>query len=188
MEVARERIALVNSYQTSSGSLNYWLIIDTVRVPDALEVLSQFAPFQNVFRLFATANLQHLIEHSPLVLNLGTDKAVLECLSFEDFDTSSVVFALDEQCDEEGFLVHLQQLFLAHIDSKPSVLRFYSGSFWQPIYQDLDDDDISTLLGPARAVIWFANSERHQLDFLGAITALPQQPYVLMSDIFNTWV
>ena len=172
----------------SSANFDYWLVVDTIRIPDAMEIVRQTTPIHYSLQLFSGDKLEHLIEHSPLVLNLGADEAALECLSLKYFDSSSVIFELPQQCDELAFLQHLQAVFLANIGQTPSMLRFYTNAFWQPIYQDLISEDVNTLLGPTNAVTWLIEGVLQRLEKPEINNTLPEQSYVLTSDIFNLWV
>ncbi|ROV57590.1 DUF4123 domain-containing protein [Vibrio ponticus] len=178
----------MNSYPPRFANTNFWLIVDTVRIPNALDLVRESSVIQSSMNLFACSELEHLIEQSPLVLNLGPESHVLECLFLQDLDSSAVVYEVSKLCDELTLLQHLQSVFLANIHLTPCILRFYTGKFWQSIFQDLNSEDLKTLLGPANTAIWVSDGElRHMSQDLHD-NALPEKPYVLASDIFNSWV
>ena len=179
----------MNSLSTLATKSDYWLIVDTVRIPDVMDVLREKASIKRSLRLFAGSDLEHLIEQSPLIINLGQTPDIRQYLSLPGFSSSSVVFELSQECDEKKSLTHWQTLLLANIESHPCLLRFYTPAFWQPIKNELNDADLKTLLGPSTSVIWInENGQLEQVIQREKQEALPKTPYILTSEIFKSWV
>ncbi|MGF1911827.1 DUF4123 domain-containing protein [Vibrio kasasachensis] len=179
----------MNNDFTFASNNNFWLVVDTVRIPDALDIVRKEISIEQGLRLFAGSDLDYLIDQSPWVLNLGSEPSALQCLSLPDFSSSSVVFELSQYCDETTFLTHLQSVLLANIESHPCLLRFYTSAFWQPIKNQLNEADLNTLLGPTTSVVWRDNANQQQQIIQREMQkVLPATPYVLTSDIFKSWV
>ncbi|MGT0150346.1 hypothetical protein ACT691_16550 [Vibrio metschnikovii] len=53
-------------------------MVDTVRIPDAMEVVNQHFTVQYASPLFAGSEFSHLLELSPLLIHIGHDASVRE--------------------------------------------------------------------------------------------------------------
>ncbi|WP_038174620.1 DUF4123 domain-containing protein [Vibrio pacinii] len=168
---------------------NYWLVVDTIRIPDAINVLTRNMVVQQAIVLFAGSDFDYLNDQSPLVVNLGSDKAVLDkWLTLPYFDSSSVIFELDASQDGSAFNEHLQSLLQVKIDNKACFLRFYTNAFWNQTASQLNDIDIVTLLGSAQAIHWVNHAHQRQTLHHSPIKPEQSQPFTLTSPIFKQWV
>ena len=138
---------------------NYWLVVDTLRITQAIKKVTDSFDVKKAMPLYAGTQLSYLNEFSPHVFNVGSEKSVLQVWSaLEHFDTSSVMFYVDSEQGAD-FLVHLQNLLIVNIDRTPTFLRFYTRSFWQAHSMKLTPQDVNTLLGVSSAVYWHENEE-----------------------------
>ncbi|MEK6213356.1 MAG: DUF4123 domain-containing protein, partial [Vibrio fluvialis] len=60
------------------NTINYWLVVDTIRIPDAISVIANEMKVEQAIVLFAGSDFDYLKDKSPLVLNIGSNSAVLE--------------------------------------------------------------------------------------------------------------
>ncbi|ODS10573.1 DUF4123 domain-containing protein [Vibrio scophthalmi] len=180
----------MNNEQQAETQLQYWVVVDAVRLPDCITDLKSFGLIHGSWALFGNSEFQHLIEQSPWVVNIGSDKSqLLSCLSLEGFDSSAVVFELEETQSRDALQSHLHALLLPSIFNNPTFIRFYSPTFWRPIVNELTSRDVLTLLGPSSAVYWMsAEGELQQIQKTKGETSLPKKPYYLNSAIFKSWV
>nr|WP_241739413.1 DUF4123 domain-containing protein [Vibrio parahaemolyticus] len=178
----RERIALVTY---DNAALNYWLVVDTIRIPDAIDVLKANIAIQQALPLYAGSDFDYALEQSPFVVNLGADRAAaLSCLSLAGFDSSAVIFEIDASCHVDALMFHLQSLLVVFVDKKRIYLRFYTPPFWETFATALVDNDIRTLLGPAHAIHCISSTHQQQsLSRPDGESAIP--PYTLTSPIFK---
>ncbi|MDE1222122.1 DUF4123 domain-containing protein [Vibrio aestuarianus] len=169
--------------------VNYWLVVDTIRIPDAIDVLTRNMAVQQAIVLFAGSDFDYLNDQSPLVVNLGSDKTALDkWLTLPYFDSSSVIFELDASQDGSAFSEHLQSLLQVKIDNKACFLRFYTNVFWNQAASQLNDIDIATLLGSAQAIHWVNHARQRQTLHHSPIQPEQSQPLTLTSPIFKQWV
>lgn len=169
--------------------INYWLVVDTIRIPDAISVIAKHMPIEQAAVLFAGSDFDYLKDKSPLVMNLGSEGAVFDkWLKLPYFDSSSVIFELDASQDGSAFIEYLQSLLQVKIDNKACFLRFYTNAFWNQTASQLNDIDITTLLGPAQAIHWV--DEAHQRQTLQHSPVQFEHPQIfnLTSPIFKLWV
>ncbi len=168
-----------------NSTLNYWLVVDTVRIPDAIDVLKNNITIEQALPLYAGSDFSYALEQSPFVVNLGADReAALSCLSLNGFDSSAVIFEIDTSCHIDTLMTHLQSLLVVLVDKKRIYLRFYAPSFWETFAASLTDTDIRTLLGPTHAVHWVNSAYQYQsLSRPDGESATP--PYALNSPIFK---
>ncbi|MDA0385195.1 DUF4123 domain-containing protein [Vibrio owensii] len=168
-----------------NATLNYWLVVDTIRIPDAIDVLKDNIAIQQALPLYAGSDFDYALEQSPFVVNLGTDRtAALSCLSLTGFDSSAVIFEIDSSCHVDALMFHLQSLLVVLVDKRRIYLRFYTPPFWEAFAASLTDADIRTLLGPAHAVHWVNSAYQYQsLSRPEGESGTP--PYALNSPIFK---
>lgn len=165
--------------------MNYWLIVDVIRLPDAVEVLTQHLALEQVIPLYAGTMFDSVLEFSPILMNLGSSRqTALSCFTLKGFDSSAVVFEVSDHIHADAFLAHLQSLLIVNIGRHPMMLRFYTNAFWEAYAQDLNDSDKLLLLGEASAVNWLSSNQRLQ------ILSRPEgrnvtPPYALTSSIFK---
>jgi hypothetical protein len=180
----------VNNENTVNISPQYWIVVDAVRLPDAMDALTSASLVVQAWPLFEQSDFEHLIEQSPWVVNIGQDKSQLtSCFTLPGFDSSAVAFELDERHSVEALRHHMHALLLPYIDNKPTFLRFYAPTFWRPISEQLNPKDVVTLLGPASAVFWMSNTgQLNHIQKPENDNTLPQRPYYLHSAILTSWV
>ncbi|MFH0256626.1 DUF4123 domain-containing protein [Vibrio rumoiensis] len=169
---------------------NFWIVVDTVRIPDALKQLKTIAVLDTVLPLYAGSNFDYLIDQSPLLINLGSNDSVLDKWSTQLlFDSSSVIFALEQNMDGYVLLNHLQNLLSVKIDQTAFLFRFYVNSIWEQVANELNEQDIHAILGPASGLYWVDRVLKVQ-SFHKQDTgqSLPETPYHLTSSIFKQWV
>ncbi|HHB0951752.1 TPA: DUF4123 domain-containing protein, partial [Vibrio cholerae] len=105
------------------NTINYWLVVDTIRIPDAISVITNKMKVEQAIVLFAGSDFDYLQDKSPLLLNIGSHSAVLEkWLTLPNFDSSSVIFELDSRHDGFEFTEYLQSLLQVKIDNKACFL------------------------------------------------------------------
>ncbi|MFH0265071.1 DUF4123 domain-containing protein [Vibrio rumoiensis] len=169
---------------------NFWIVVDTVRIPDALKQLKTITVLDTVLPLYAGSDFDYLIDQSPLLINLGLNDSVLDKWStLPLFDTSSVIFALEQNMDGYVLLNHLQNLLSVKIDQTAFLFRFYVNSIWEQVANELNEQDIHTILGPARALYWADSALKIQSFSQQYIKpSLLDTPYHLTSSIFKQWV
>lgn len=171
------------------NTTNYWLVVDTIRIPDAISVIANEMKVEQAIVLFAGSDFDYLKDKSPLVLNIGSNSAVLEqWLTLPNFDSSSVIFELDSRYDGFEFTDYLQSLLQVKVDSKACFLRFYTNAFWNQTASQLNDIDIATLLGPAQAIHWVDTAHNKQILHYPVQVSEPSQAFNLTSPIFKLWV
>ncbi|KJF99852.1 hypothetical protein UB35_20410 [Photobacterium angustum] len=145
-------------------SLNYWLLVDTVRIPDAFLIVNNAFSIEQNIALFKGCDFEYLIDQSPLLVNLGQDKSALDkWKAMPYFDSSSVMFAVDASVETNTLLNHLQKLLIIQVDGKKMLFRYYTNVMWEQIESDqckVSPQDLATLLGPAKALYW-TDEEQH---------------------------
>ncbi|ELU8562365.1 DUF4123 domain-containing protein [Vibrio parahaemolyticus] len=169
----------------SNKTMKYWLVVDTLRVPDAMDVLKSHCSVEQAFALYAGSALDYALDKSPMVVDLGSHReASLSCLLLPGFATSAVVFDVTESVSAQKWRSHLQSISLVEIDRQPMMVRFYTDAFWEAYAQGLNDSDKRVLLGDASAVNWLSSNQRLQtLSRPEGENATP--PYALTSSIFK---
>ncbi|PST95996.1 UDP-N-acetylmuramyl peptide synthase [Photobacterium iliopiscarium] len=174
------------------SSFNYWLLVDTVRIPDAYTIINKEILIKESVPLFQGCNFEYLLDQSPLLINLGQDKSILDkWKSLPYFDSSSVMFAVNETVDTSTLLSHLHKLLIIQVDGKKMLFRYYTNALWNQIEnKELMLQDIAILLGPAQAWYWINNEQQ--------IQSIKQEnihyqlgktdSYALLSACFTQWV
>lgn len=176
------RIVSVNDRNVT---MEYWLVVDTLRVPNAMDAIKSHLPVQQAFALYAGSAFDYALDKSPMVVDLGSHREVaLSCLSLPGFATSAVVFDVAESVSVDKWRSHLQSILLVDIDRQPIMVRFYTDAFWEAYALGLNDSDKRVLLGEASAVNWLSSNQRLQtLSRPEGENATP--PYALTSSIFK---
>lgn len=175
---------------------NFWIVVDTVRIPDALKQLKAVINLDTVLPLYAGSDFDYLIDQSPLLINLGSNDSVLDkWRSLSLFDSSSVVITLNKNIDAYELLNHLQNLLSVKIEQTAFLFRFYVNHIWEQAENKLNEQDIHTILGPANGLYWVDGSQQvhsfHQqstYDEENVRKSLLETPYRLTSSIFKQWV
>ncbi|MGO2343115.1 DUF4123 domain-containing protein [Vibrio litoralis] len=170
---------------------NFWIAVDTVRIPGALKQLKTIAELDTVLPLYAGSDFDYLIDQSPLLINIGSNESVLDKWRILPlFDSSSVVLTLNKNTDAYELLNHLQNLLSVSIDQTAFLFRFYVNSIWEQVASELNEQDIHTILGPASGLYWVDDSQQihsfHQQSTSDKENA--ETPYRLTSSIFKQWV
>ncbi|HBC3509025.1 TPA: DUF4123 domain-containing protein [Vibrio parahaemolyticus] len=165
--------------------MKHWLVVDTLRVPNAMDVLNSHLSVEQAFALYAGSAFDYALDKSPMVLDLSRHReTALSCLSLPGFATSAVVFEVAESVPVDEWIAHLKSLLVVDIDRQPMMVRFYSPAFWEAYAQGLNDSDKRVLLGEASAVHWLSDNQQiHTLSRPEGERMTP--PYVLTSSIFK---
>ncbi|BDU38193.1 DUF4123 domain-containing protein [Vibrio nigripulchritudo] len=139
----------------ANSALNHWIVVDAIRVPDIEEQIYLHEPDSEAFKLYDESPFQEFRKQSPVIFQYFGAKGLSDQL-FNDFAfrTSSVMFSASAEVSPYRILKHLQSLMVVNIDSKKTLLRFYSSKFWNSSLGKMDQSDIDTLLGPSRYVSW----------------------------------
>lgn len=168
------------------AQFDYWLIVDTVRIPDAFIELNEVLTIIESKSLFTKSKFEHLLNQSPLMLKIKADEAALNAwLNLPDFTSSSVAFVVAAQ-EQSSFIHHLQQLLSVNINGKKMLFRYYTNVIWQQTATQLLDEDIQTILGPASVLIW--GDEQLQAQSLVRLSSpIDIEQYHLISPIFLAW-
>lgn len=172
---------------------NFWIVVDIVRIPDALKQLKAVINLDTVLPLYAGSDFDYLIDQSPLLINLGSNDSVLDkWRSLSLFDSSSVVITLNKNIDAYELLNHLQNLLSVKIEQTAFLFRFHVNSLWEQVAHVLNDKDIDTILGPSSGLYWIDSAQQvrsfHQQSTSYQQHSLPEVPYHLTSSIFKQWV
>lgn len=139
---------------------HYWLLVDAVRISDAAQLIQEHFSIQQILPLYAGTPFDYLLEQSPYLVNMGADIANVETwrtLSY--FDTSSVIFAVDDKTCADDFITHLQSMLKIEVAGQVLCLRFQSQRFWDAVLAQANMDDITQCLGPSKGVCWFNSDD-----------------------------
>ncbi len=164
---------------------NYWLVIDMVRVPDALALLSQQVVIEQVYPLYAGSSFSYALELSPMLVNVGSDRdRALSTLSLPDIHSSAVLFEVSGETEMATFIAHLQAMLLVYVNNQQRFTRFYTNEFWDANALALNEKDKCTLLGSADTVYWLSSVKQCQ-SLSRPDGDRPSAPYYLTSPIFK---
>ncbi|EKO3962681.1 DUF4123 domain-containing protein [Vibrio fluvialis] len=166
---------------------NYWLVVDRIRIPDAVDVINNHMKIYHAELLFSGTMYDYMLEQSPLLINLGHDRQVLESWKrLESFDSSSIIFEIDSNVDENKIIEHLQSLLQVRIEKSPFLLRYYTSNFWLKFSHQLNEMDINTLLGEANAIYWIdQDSQLNMLSSTIRCSDTESISYSLTSTVFK---
>lgn len=172
---------------------NFWLVVDTTRIPDALNKVMEMVNIEQIMPLYAGSNFDYLIDQSPLVINLGSDDTILEkWRTCPLFDSSSVIFIMNADVDQYQLLEHLQALLTVKIKQTEFLFRFYTNVLWLQVGSDLNQDDMNTILGPTSRLYWVDTAQNiqsfHKVPDKKKEQANKVRPYQLSSPIFQQWM
>lgn len=139
----------------ANDALNHWIVVDAIRVPDIEEQIYLHESTSEAFKLYDESPLQEFREQSPVIFQYFGAEGISEQL-FNDFAfrTSSVMFSANVEVEPYRIFKHLQSLMVVNIDSKKTLLRFYSSKFWNSSIGKMVQSDIDTLLGPCQYIGW----------------------------------
>lgn len=130
---------------------NYsYLILDTIRVPDAKKVCAQNE--QKWLPLYLGTHWQHQIDLSPICIRI-TPKSVIwqKWETDSDWATSGIIFTFSPQIGSDLAIASLQKnITVASEDGRLFLLRFYSPSTFAKIAQHGEQKEIDGILGLAQ--------------------------------------
>ncbi|MBF9003443.1 DUF4123 domain-containing protein [Vibrio nitrifigilis] len=183
-------MSLFSSVKAPQGQ--QWMVVDKIRVPDIEELAYRYLPDLELTQLFLGTPYEHLNEIGPVAFKYTAVKEFEMLLSKEnDIRTSSVLFSVAEEKDQEMLIQHLQALHYVIVDDSPMFFRFYSVPTWDGLTIDqLTENDINTVLGPFDSLSWIGeglivntikrklNNKNKEMKF----------PYKLTSEIFKMLV
>ncbi|MDW6002370.1 DUF4123 domain-containing protein [Vibrio mangrovi] len=174
------------------NSLEHWLVVDSVRVPDIEQLVYQHEKKVELHRLFAGTPFDHLMKQSPVAFRY-TGVAEIERQLKEDFAlrSSSVLFSCDASVSTESVIQHFQALLYVVVDESPILFRYYASPMWDDVATELSEEDRCTLLGPCQVMSWVDSQQNghslRQLPQAGAGSD-SQLPYHLKSPVFKALV
>ncbi|MGR5240964.1 DUF4123 domain-containing protein [Photobacterium damselae] len=173
-------------------SFNYWLLVDTVRIPDAFSIIQDAIDISDYTSLFQGCDFEYLIEQSPLLINLGNNFEALEFWGKLDyFNSSSIMLEVGQGINDDTLIEHLQKLLIVSISGKKMLFRYYTNVIWEQIdVESLVPQDIYTLLGPVNRLFWLTqNNKLSQLENSESNDEIAcTEQLTLISPVFDKWV
>lgn len=147
-------------------SNNYsYLILDTIRVPDAKKVCAENE--QEWLPLYLGTNWQHQIDLSPICIRVEPKSAIWQRWETDsEWATSGVVFTFSQQVTSDQAMASLQKnITVTSENGRLYLLRFYSPSTFAKIAQYGEQNEIDGILGLAHcAHLSPLVSNRYSLD------------------------
>ncbi|MGL6006709.1 DUF4123 domain-containing protein [Aeromonas sobria] len=132
MQTRWEQLTSLHRFSPDSLSINY-LLIDMARWEEAQEVIHQLIEQPELTLLFAGTHHQALLEVSPLLLSLPSERTVRETLLTEVRERRAGV-ALRASLSCEALANHFRQFLTVPDGQGQSYLRFYDPAIWLAIY------------------------------------------------------
>lgn len=132
MQTRWEQLTSLHRFSPDSLSINY-LLIDMARWEEAQEVIHQLIEQPELTLLFAGTHHQALLEVSPLLLSLPSERTVRETLLTEVRERRAGV-ALRASLSCETLANHFRQFLTVPDGQGQSYLRFYDPAIWLAIY------------------------------------------------------
>ncbi len=161
----------------------HYLIVDAVRVPDIQTLAYQHEPAPDLKLLYAHSPLEHLAEASPVVFTFTGEQSLVALLEDDVvLRSSSVVVSFIPSKDEREILDHLRSLMIVKINNHLTLFRFYSAAFWEQVKNDIQQQDIDTILGPLSQLCWCRDDKSWQ-SFRHEPQALASPPFDFVSNI-----
>jgi hypothetical protein len=149
-----------HSFLNLDENFQHWLIVDTVRVPDAAELAYRVEGNPELFRLYADSPFQHLLEVSPVVFNFtGSTSFLAEVKNDFALRTSSILLSFSKGATFDERVKHLHNLLSVVVDKKITFFRYYSSEFWNQVSHDLLPHDLDIVLGPFESLSWLDESK-----------------------------
>lgn len=133
-------------------SINYsYLIMDTIRVPDAKKVCAENE--QEWLPLYLGTNWQHQIDLSPICIRVEPKSAIWQRWETDsEWATSGVVFTFSQQVTSDLAMASLQKnITVTSENGRLYLLRFYSPSTFAKIAQYGEQKEIDGILGLAHS-------------------------------------
>ncbi|MGL4846688.1 MAG: DUF4123 domain-containing protein [Aeromonas veronii] len=137
MQTRWEQLTFLHRLSPDSLPINY-LLIDVARWEEAQEVIHQLIEQPELTLLFAGTHHQALLEVSPLLLRLPSERTVRETLLTEVRERRAGV-ALRASLFCEELANHFRQFLTVPDGHGQSYLRFYDPAIWLAIYACLYD-------------------------------------------------
>lgn len=132
MQTRWEQLTSLQRLSPDSLPINY-LLIDMARWEEAQEVIHQLIEQPELTLLFAGTHHQALLEVSPLLLSLSSERTVRETLLTEVRERRAGV-ALRASLSCEELANHFRQFLTVPDGQGQSYLRFYDPAIWLAIY------------------------------------------------------
>ncbi|MBW3760298.1 DUF4123 domain-containing protein [Aeromonas jandaei] len=132
MQTRWEQLTSLHRLSPDSLPINY-LLIDVARWEEAQEVIHQLIEQPELTLLFAGTHHQALLEVSPLLLSLPSERTVRETLLTEVRERRAGV-ALRASLSCEELANHFRQFLTVPDGQGQSYLRFYDPAIWLAIY------------------------------------------------------
>ena len=132
MQTRWEQLTSLHRLSPDSLPINY-LLIDMARWEEAQEVIHQLIEEPELTLLFAGTHHQALLEVSPLLLSLPSERTVRETLLTEVRERRAGV-ALRASLSCEALANHFRPFLTVPDGQGQSYLRFYDPAIWLAIY------------------------------------------------------
>lgn len=171
-----------------SSAYEYRAVVDTIRVLNIMELANEDADIQ---LLFAKSRFDYMLDQSPVVFSILSDSDLLQHIKTDSLRRSSAVFfSLAPDTSLDLFMKHLRHLLILHVNGRATVFRYWAAPVWSEIHSKLSPLDLSTLLGPARSIIWFdEEGECHELISDAPVNNIDfDSPYNVTGSLFNNWI
>ncbi|QIO16496.1 DUF4123 domain-containing protein [Aeromonas hydrophila] len=149
MQTRWEQLTSLQRLSPDSLPINY-LLIDMARWEEAQEVIHQLIEQPELTLLFAGTHHQALLEVSPLLLSLPSERTVREKLLTEVRERrAGVALRASRSCEE--LANHFRQFLTVPDGQGQSYLRFYDPAIWLAIYASQYD---APLMGSALDAVY----------------------------------
>ncbi|NRD72202.1 DUF4123 domain-containing protein [Shewanella sp. VB17] len=174
----------------SSPQLQHWILVDTLRVPNAMQKAYEHEALPELRKLFQNSQFEYLLDQSPVLFNISANSSLLPILTTSfAWRSSAVIFSVPNSTSIELLTEHLINLMTVNMLDKPMLFRCYNNAVWMQVANKLNAADINSLLGPAVGLSWV--NEQGAIESLfrsPAMAELAATPYRLQSDIWHKWM
>ncbi|MCC4799777.1 hypothetical protein BCT30_23710 [Enterovibrio norvegicus] len=182
----------MNSKPSFDNELDYWLIIDALRLPDEMqEIYTQWSGIETE-PLFLESDFDYLLQQSPIIFKFNNKHEYLnDWVSQPILHSSSMLIGKNTSTPNSELLAHLRKLLRVSIDGRIAFLRYYTSAFWIEFNGELSELDRETLIAPATSVYWMQLPDKQPKNtrIIQAAQSRHEEPYyALGSAIFSKWV
>ncbi len=166
-----------------NDSLKHFLIVDAVRAPDIKALAYRHEAEPDLTLLYADSPLEHLAQASPVIVTFTGASPLIAFLE-EDFAlrSSCIIASFMASNSDDDILTHLRNLMIVKIKNNLTLFRFYSAAFWEQVKNDIQQQDIHTILGPLSQLSW-CSDDKSWHTFQHEPEALAPSPFQLTSTI-----
>ncbi|OEE57374.1 hypothetical protein A1OK_17875 [Enterovibrio norvegicus FF-454] len=182
----------MNSAFSFDNELDYWLIVDALRLPDEMQEVYTQWPDVETEPLFLESDFDYLLQQSPIIFKFNNKHEHINgWLSKPILHSSSILIGKDPSTPNSELLAHLRKLLRVSIDGKIVFLRYYTSAFWIEFNDALSESDRDTLIAPATSVHWMQlpSKEPKSTRIIHSAQSRHEKPYyALGSEIFSKWV